>query len=202
MAPVSPNGPNTNDKLLKWSLRYAILFSAAGSRCSANQPNKLSNNHGQITSSITDNKGCGTSRSPWIISANPGQTIQLDLVDFAANSQTSNLVSCRSVYGFILERALGINHTICGGRHREGALYTSKTNSVEVYILSRDKRGGENFLIKYFGEHGSIDLLLETICLKFHFMVHSINLLSEGYYSYVTKLYTMTSHYAWWQNAS
>ena len=125
--------------------------SAVGSRCNTNQANTLPNGIGQISSSATDSKGCGTSRSPWIISANPGQTIQLDLIDFAASSQTSNLVSCRSVYGFILERALGINHTICGGRHREGALYTSKTNSIEVQILTREKRGGDNFLIKYSG---------------------------------------------------
>ena len=124
---------------------------AVGSRCNANQANTLPKDNGQISSVTTDTKGCGTSRSPWIISANPGQTIQLDLIDFAANSQTSNLVSCRSVYGFILERALGINHTICGGRHRKGALYTSKTNSIEVQIQTRDKRGGDNFLIRYSG---------------------------------------------------
>ena len=128
-----------------------IFLSVVGFMCNANQANILPDSKGQISSLTTDTKSCGTSRSPWIISANPGQTIQLDLVDFAANSQTSNLVSCRSVYGFILERALGINHTICGGRYREGALYTSKTNSVEIHIMTRDKRNGDNFLIKYHG---------------------------------------------------
>ena len=127
-----------------------IFHILVGVRCSSSHPNKLGGNS-HLSSHVTDTKGCGTSRSPWIISANPGQTIQLDLIDFAANSQTSNLVSCRYVYGFILERALGINHTICGGRHREGALYTSKTNSVEVQILHSDKRQEAKFLINYSG---------------------------------------------------
>ena len=125
-----------------------LHYLSVGGKCSSSRTNQLSDDSGQISSSTTDNKGCGTSRSPWIISADPGQTIQLDLIDFAANSQTSNLVSCRSVYGFILERALGINHTICGGRHREGQLYTSKTNSVEINFL---KRREEQFLVKYSG---------------------------------------------------
>ena len=126
------------------------LYISVGDRCTPNRPNKLSGN-GYLSSHVTDTKGCGSSGSPWIISANPGQTIQLDLIDFAANSQTSNLVSCRSVYGFILERALGINHTICGGRHREGALYTSKTNSIDVQILQKEKRNGAQFIINYSG---------------------------------------------------
>ena len=136
--------------------KIAILFSVS-STCSPMKPSKVSSNGGYLSSHVADTKGCGSSGSPWIISANPGQTIQLDLVDFAANSQTSNLVSCRSVYGFILERALGINHTICGGRHREGALYTSKTNSIEVVLSSKEKRGGGNFIMKY---DGKISLLI------------------------------------------
>ena len=130
----------------------AILFSVS-STCSPMKPSKISSNNGYLSSHVADTKGCGSSRSPWIISANPGQTIQLDLVDFAANSHTSNLVSCRSVYGFILERALGINHTICGGRHREGALYTSKTNSIEITLASRERRGNGQFIIKYNGRY-------------------------------------------------
>ena len=122
---------------------------AVNTDCKSRESNEVSTNSGYISSHVVDTKGCGSSGSPWIISANPGQTIQLDLIDFAANSQTSNLVSCRSVYGFILERALGINHTICGGRHREGALYTSKTNSVEIHLAHRNGRGDNNFLLRY-----------------------------------------------------
>ena len=134
--------------------------------CNDHQPTKLKSTSGKLASHVTDIKGCGSSGSPWIISANPGQTIQLDLVDFAASSQTSNLVSCRSVYGFILERALGINHTICGGPHREGALYTSKTNFIEIQLSSRSTRGDAHFIIKYEGNYPTpLSSFLYPYCL-------------------------------------
>ncbi|KAK2139863.1 hypothetical protein LSH36_1584g00039, partial [Paralvinella palmiformis] len=101
------------------------------------------------SSYIVHTKGCGLQRNPWIISANPGQTIQLNLIDFSTNPQSSNLVSCRSVYGFIIEKSLGINQTICGGRHREMALYTSKTNSIQIHLVKNNKENNGEFLIKY-----------------------------------------------------
>ena len=114
-------------------------------------PNIRDITEGMISSQVTDNKGCGTSRSPWIISADPGQTIQLTLTDFSASKHSSNLISCPIVYGFIREKAIGINDTICGGKDREMALYTSKTNEVIVQILARNKRNNGQFLIKYQG---------------------------------------------------
>ncbi len=101
---------------------------------------------------MTDTKGCGGSNSVWIISADPGQTISLSLTDFSTNSQTSNLVSCPVVYGYIRERALGIDHNMCGGLRREGALYTSKTNSVEIQIRSRSERNNGQFILEYEGK--------------------------------------------------
>ena len=119
--------------------------------CRANQPNRLSGEQGYITSLAADKGNCASAGSTWIISTKAGQIINLDLVDFSIKQERSNLVSCGSVYGFVLERLLGINQTICGGLHREMSLYTSKTNSVEIHLLSRKKRGDGNFLIKYTG---------------------------------------------------
>ncbi|KAK2143453.1 hypothetical protein LSH36_839g03051 [Paralvinella palmiformis] len=94
-----------------------------------------------------DIKGCGTSNSPWIIVASPGQTITLTLIDFSANSKSPS--SCPIVFGYVREVALGINYTICGGRHREGTLYTSTTNNVELYVMPRNKRNKLQFIIEY-----------------------------------------------------
>ena len=127
------------------------FFSIVDGSCSGSRPNHLSINAGVISSQSADSKGCGSLNSPWIISAKPGQTINIYIVDFSAES-TSNMVTCPAVYGYVRERALGINHTICGGRHREGALYTSKTNSVEVYIGSRASRGDNSFVLNYSGK--------------------------------------------------
>ena len=92
--------------------------------CSGNHPNTISHTSGYLSSSVIDNKGCGSSKSPWIISANPGQTINIDMIDFAADEENSVLISCSFVYGFILEKSLAINYTICGGSTRKkGGLY-------------------------------------------------------------------------------
>jgi len=106
---------------------------------------------GIISSQSSDTRGCGYANSPWIISAKPGQTINISIVDFNTEVDQSNLVSCPLVYGFIIERSLGINHTICGGRQRELAIYTAKTNQVEIQILSRGIRRDGRFLLKYKG---------------------------------------------------
>ncbi|KAK2161069.1 hypothetical protein LSH36_122g09066 [Paralvinella palmiformis] len=119
------------------------------STCSSNKPNQLRDKSGYLSSYITNTKTCGSFRSPWIISAKPGQAIHLELIDFSVSSQSSNLIRCRSVYGFILERALGINETICGGRNRRMALYTSKTNSVQVQIAKKKTKSEGEFLIEY-----------------------------------------------------
>ena len=126
-------------------------FIVVNSDCSGSRPTQLNAQEGMISSQSADTKGCGSSNSPWIISAKPGQTINISIVDFSAESTKSNMVTCPAVYGYIRERALGINHTICGGRHREGALYTSKTNTVEIHISSRNTRGDKHFVIKYIG---------------------------------------------------
>ncbi|KAK2161058.1 hypothetical protein LSH36_122g09058 [Paralvinella palmiformis] len=117
--------------------------------CSSNRITTLTDTAGYLSSYVTRTRGCGSSTSPWIISANPGQTIELELIDFSANEDNSKIISCRVIYGFILERALGINHTICAGSSRQTALYTSKTNSVEIRMIKDNGKGKTEFLIKF-----------------------------------------------------
>jgi len=129
--------------------QYIYNLFVVHTQCSTNKAARLTDLEGYISSYVVRIKGCGLTQNPWIISANPGQTIQLKMIDFSTNPQSSNLVSCRSVYGFILERALGINQTICGGRYREMALYRSKTNSIQIHFRKRERENNEEFLIKY-----------------------------------------------------
>ena len=125
------------------------IFDIVNSECSSNGATRIVGTEGYLSSYVARTKACGLARNPWIISANPGQTIQLELIDFSTNSKNSNLISCHSIYGFILEMALGINHTICGGHHREMALYTSKTNSIQVQLIKRERDNSGEFLLKY-----------------------------------------------------
>jgi len=138
------------EQLIQSAVFHSFKVSAT---CSSNRATRITEEEGYISSYIVHTKGCGLQRNPWIISANPGQTIQLNLIDFSTNPQSSNLVSCRSVYGFIIEKSLGINQTICGGRHREMALYTSKTNSIQIHLVKNNKENNGEFLIKYKGKY-------------------------------------------------
>ena len=112
---------------------------------------RLRDKAGYLSSYIAHTRKCGSVSSPWIISADPGQIIQLELIDFANYEHASDVISCHSVYGFVLERSLGINQTICGGGQRQMALYTSKTNLVEIQFLKSDKREAGEFMVKYQG---------------------------------------------------
>ncbi|KAK2157029.1 hypothetical protein LSH36_200g02297 [Paralvinella palmiformis] len=121
-----------------------------GHQCSTTSPNVLEMSSGILSSHITDKIGCGSTRSPWIIKAKHGQTVELSLLDFKAldRARSHSLVTCSDIYGFVVEKTLNINQTICGQNTRESVIYRSKTNSVEIYIR---KDSGSKFLIKYTG---------------------------------------------------
>ena len=89
-----------------------------------------------------------------MIKANPGQTIDLTLLDFGAadSDGRTSFVTCQRNYGFILERALGINRTICGGDTRQGVLYHSKTNTMEISLIAKSKRSDDSdFVVEFAG---------------------------------------------------
>ena len=58
-------------------------------------------------------------------------------------------------YAFALERNRATNYSICGGRFKEGGVYLSRTNKLELYInLHQPVSPGASpayFLIKYQG---------------------------------------------------
>ena len=62
---------------------------------------------------------------------------------------------CVMEYAFALERNRATNYSICGGRYKEGAIYVSHTNKVELYVnLHQPVSPGASpayFLIKYQG---------------------------------------------------
>ena len=122
------------------------------STCNTKKSTTLTDRTGYLSSYVTRTRGCGSASSPWIISASPGQIVHLELTDFSSSPDNSQIMSCRTVYGFILERALGINQTICGGVARQSPIYASKTNSIEIQFVRNGNRRETEFLIKYDGK--------------------------------------------------
>ncbi len=96
--------------------------------------------------------GCGSTASPWLIEAESGLRINLTMLDFGSSEthRQSKTASCIQ-YGFISERQLGVNKTICGGNRRQEVIYTSATSSVEI-MLAPSGQNPPYFLVKYQGK--------------------------------------------------
>ncbi|KAK2157024.1 hypothetical protein LSH36_200g02032 [Paralvinella palmiformis] len=116
--------------------------------CLPNEGRPLTNEQGVISSFLSRNIYCGTDSSPWKIEAKAGQTVEISLLDFKAlsRSRSQSIATCSDTYGYIVEKTLNINHTICGQQKREHVIYRSKTNKVEIYVTSKKQA---NFILKY-----------------------------------------------------
>ena len=137
---------------------YYSVVGLVASECSSSSPNILRQTDSVISNHVTDETGCGNARSPWVVEARPGQTIEISLVDFKALSRakSQSLVTCSDVYGLVVEKTLNINQTICGDKQRDSVVYRSKTNNVEIYIK---ENSDSNFLMKYTGNYNYMTII-------------------------------------------
>ena len=92
---------------------------------------------GVISSHMTEETGCGSATSPWVISADKGKTIIIDIVDFGSESfKYNNRTEAFPLYGYIKDGSK--QHEIFGSLEREKILYHSKTNEVTIEILATE----------------------------------------------------------------
>ncbi|KAK2139460.1 hypothetical protein LSH36_1776g00007 [Paralvinella palmiformis] len=117
-------------------------------------------NDGYISSLLTTQTGCGSRTSPWIIDVSSGQTVDIKLLDFGALSRhiSTLTLGCPHIVGFIVERSLGSNFTICGDNQREKHIYSSKTNKLEIVLLSQYEDDTSSSYLIYFKVIGCSDL--------------------------------------------
>jgi hypothetical protein len=120
---------------------------------------------GYLASVVTEETGCGSLDTPWLLRTLPGQTIRLRLLDFESASRqqaaaasdgigTSQQQQQRvcQVYAIIKEKSTTrTGETVCASSVREALVYSSVTNSVEVRIVSARKnhKNYTHFLLKY-----------------------------------------------------
>lgn len=107
---------------------------------------------------IASKNGCGTRTQPWILQADPGQRINITLLNFSNPPRKdepglgAGETSCVPV-GYIYEPAARKNVSICAGLDRRLFLYQTETNVVEV-VLGPGLRQGpsrNNFLVRFQG---------------------------------------------------
>ena len=110
---------------------------------------------GYLSSLISRDTSCGHAKSPWVLTSQPGQRIELSLVDFswenssmsADNSESQN---CVQNYGYILDSESDDFVYICGGTVRKRQLYLSESHTIQV-VLDPQALQKYNFLLQYQG---------------------------------------------------
>ena len=108
-----------------------------------------------LASVISSETSCGLHESPWILKAQPGQQIDITVMDFnwKNNSSIKNAVadkSCSKSLGYILDMESDDVINICGEEGRIEHVYKSEGHSVQI-ILEPSMLHQHTFLLKYWG---------------------------------------------------
>ncbi len=117
---------------------------------------------GYLSSYVTQHSRCGSTNTPWLLTASSGQIINIELIDFAAGrpdadkSTHSNLeyTNVCNVYATIKNARKGVATTVCGVRGvKFRKVFVSTSESVEISIVPpKDNRNSGQFLLKYTGK--------------------------------------------------
>lgn len=121
---------------------------------------------GYISSLITEDTGCGSIDTPWLLKAKPGQKINITLWDFdSINHKKSGLVASHSglpppchVYAIIKERTVTSSKTVCPKDSRTSHVFMSSGDTVEIRIVTKKQEKDDHgyFLLKFQGERPSL----------------------------------------------
>ena len=114
---------------------------------------ELTGPSGLIPSVASQETPCGTYRAPWLLTAPPGKTIHITLLDYSVVSldPTENTPSdalCVA-YASIREKGLRTPVTLCGGRQREKLVYRSQSNVVEIIVQGTHTASERHFIFQY-----------------------------------------------------
>ena len=140
-------------------LIFYLAVSSKGNSCLETGTN-LTANQAWIPSSITMETGCGSKDMPWMITVDPGQRINVTLLDFSVE-RTYHVKRLNDIDAFDIEATVcneyAVIHEVesewktmvCGGNSRSSDVYLSKTNTLRIEITNT---GNRYFLLKYEGE--------------------------------------------------
>ncbi len=143
-----------------------ICFSVvriSSSQCESHPQVNLTSEHGFLSSTaMTESESCDGSSHPWVIIAQPGQTINLTLYDFSLrvayqagiepDQETSNQVDICLDYGLVEDEIEGFTQNICGGQRRVSHIYRSHGHVLKVWITNpKGADGTRHFLVEYNG---------------------------------------------------
>ena len=114
-----------------------------------------------IIRTLSNKMNCGTVTQPWILDASLGQQINIQLLDFNFKKSDTSMMMQESIcyeYGFILEKSVKKNATICGrSSDRNTLVYKSSSNVVKIVLDSPHTRDINNeyvtYLLRFIGKN-------------------------------------------------
>lgn len=121
---------------------------------------------GILASHVTQTSGQGSTDCPWFIEVEPGQHVNIYLLDFTLSNRyktessawdsegRSNLAQAEYCHVYAVVKESGPREfTICAGNVRERLVYTSHTHQVEIHIIHQSASDESiAFMLKYEGE--------------------------------------------------
>ncbi len=115
---------------------------------------------GYLASIVTDESTCGSIDAPWILKMSKGQTIDIELYDFAVASRqgadfVDDVAGVCHVYAIIKEQAAQSSETICASHVRRSVAFRSTGHVLEIRLVTK-RKSAENgyFLLRYEGRYG------------------------------------------------
>ncbi|KAK2147098.1 hypothetical protein LSH36_570g05002 [Paralvinella palmiformis] len=123
--------------------------------CIAQKEIEVTEKSGYLASIVTDETTCGSIDAPWILKMSKGQTIDLELYDFAVSTRdrddfVDDVAGVCHVYAIIKEQEAQSSETICGSHVRRSIAFRSMGHVLEIRLVTK-RKSAENgyFLLRY-----------------------------------------------------
>ena len=108
----------------------------------------VSQSKGYISSAVARDRGCGSMKAPWRIEAEPGQSVNVSLINYTPD-QKARSGRCRPL-GYIYDVAQNNNMSICDTATTHENVYVSISHIVDIQLLT-DIIEEHSFLLQYTG---------------------------------------------------
>ncbi len=159
---ISPEWNEPENQLTVIRVSNLTVIPVDTAACRRHRLLRVSEPSGYISSVTTQETLCGTAHSPWSIEAQPGQRVNITLIDFGimraddeyarplvdqySGGQT-NIDVCQK-YAVITEEVPHRVTVVCGVKARVQHVYLSNSNIVRVK-LEQQRAGLNHFLLHY-----------------------------------------------------
>lgn len=142
-----------------------VTVETGGSRlCSTSSHINISSQAGYLSSLVTSETGLGSGSCPWIITVDPGQHINVTLIDFSLiqpfgpndvmGAEEAKLQTFCHKYAEIRERPNTRETVVCGGESRNKNIFVSSSNKLEIRLQRyASPKKSAYFLLKFEGKY-------------------------------------------------